>query len=100
MGNGHVQGETGGQESHTLISNEIGAHAHTVTPAASKDEETTNRPDGAYFTAGGAYGSAADAAMGGTPTSSAGGSQPHENRQPGLVLSYAIATAGVFPSRN
>ena len=98
-GNGFVLGQSGGEESHDLSSSEIGAHAHTVTPAASKDEETTNRPDGAYFTAGGAYGSAVNASMGGTPTSPTGGSQPHENRQPSLVLSFVIALEGVFPSQ-
>ena len=30
----------------------------------------------------------------------AGGSQPHENRQPYLVLNFVIALVGVFPSRN
>jgi microcystin-dependent protein len=29
-----------------------------------------------------------------------GGSQPHENRQPYLVLNFIIALVGVFPSRN
>jgi microcystin-dependent protein len=29
-----------------------------------------------------------------------GGSQPHENRQPYLVLNFIIALQGVFPSRN
>jgi microcystin-dependent protein len=30
----------------------------------------------------------------------AGGSQPHENRQPFLVLNICIALQGIFPSRN
>jgi microcystin-dependent protein len=30
----------------------------------------------------------------------AGGSQPHENRQPFLTLNICIALAGIFPSRN
>jgi microcystin-dependent protein len=29
-----------------------------------------------------------------------GGSQPHENRQPYLTLSFCIALQGIFPSRN
>lgn len=33
-------------------------------------------------------------------TDNAGGSQPHNNMQPYLVLNYIIALAGVFPSRN
>jgi microcystin-dependent protein len=31
---------------------------------------------------------------------SAGGSQPHENMQPYLVLNFCIALQGIFPSRN
>lgn len=29
-----------------------------------------------------------------------GGSQPHPNSQPSLVMNFCIATAGIFPSRN
>jgi microcystin-dependent protein len=29
-----------------------------------------------------------------------GGSQPHENRQPLLVLDFCIALQGIFPSQN
>ena len=100
MGSGFTLGQSGGEVAHTLSAGEIGAHAHTVTPAASKDEETTNRPDGAYFTSAGAYGSVANASMGGTVTSVTGGGQPHENRQPSLVLSFVIALVGIFPSQN
>ena len=32
-----------------------------------------------------------------TPT---GGSQPHENMQPFLVVNFIIALEGIFPSRN
>ena len=84
----------------TLNSSQIAAHAHTVSQPASKDEETTNRPDGAYFTEGGAYAGSANASMGGTTTSSVGGSQPHTNLQPFLALNFVIALQGIFPSRN
>lgn len=101
IGGTHAQGEAAGTETVSLTVNEIGAHAHQVTQPASKDEETTNRPDGAYYTAGGAYGSpAAGAPMGGTLTSPVGSSQPHENRQPFLVLNFVIALQGIFPSRS
>jgi microcystin-dependent protein len=32
--------------------------------------------------------------------SNVGGSQPHENRQPFLTLSFCIALQGIFPSPN
>jgi len=100
-GNSHVLGETGGEESVTLTSGQIGAHTHSVSQSASKDEETTNRPDGAFYTVGGAYGGTAGSpSMGGTPTSNAGNNQAHENRQPFLALPFVIALAGIFPSRS
>lgn len=99
-GAGHTLGEQGGTETVALTAGEIGAHSHPVTQPASKDEETTNRPDGAYFTAGGAYGTPAGTAMGGTVTSAAGGNQAHNNLQPLLTLSFVIALAGIFPSQN
>jgi microcystin-dependent protein len=30
----------------------------------------------------------------------AGGSQPHDNMQPYLVMNHVIALQGIFPSRN
>jgi microcystin-dependent protein len=32
--------------------------------------------------------------------SNVGGSQPHSNQQPYLVLNFVIALTGIFPSRN
>jgi microcystin-dependent protein len=100
-GQGHTQGETGGLESVTLNASQIADHAHLVTQPASKDEQTTNRPDGAYFTVGGAYGSSPSGpAMGGTATSAVGGSQAHTNLQPLLAIPFVIALQGIFPSRS
>jgi microcystin-dependent protein len=94
-------GETGGEEAHTLDAAEIPAHTHTVAPAASSDERTTDRPGGAYPTTGGVYASSPDSAapMGAAATSSVGG-QPHTNLQPYLTLNYVIAMQGIFPVRS
>jgi microcystin-dependent protein len=101
VGNGHTLGEASGTESVTVTVNEMAAHAHPVTQPASQDPETTNRPDGAYYTVGGAYGSSpANPAMGATATSVTGGGQPHSNLQPSLALSFVIALVGIFPSRS
>src|SRR5579864_9396945 len=40
-------GESGGEEAHTLLAQEIPAHTHTVAPLASNDERTTDHPGGA-----------------------------------------------------
>jgi microcystin-dependent protein len=101
-GDGFTLGQQGGEEAHLLTVNEIGAHSHAVTRPASDDAETTNRPDGAYFTAGGAYATAEDpdVPMGGTTTSAAGGSEPHTNVQPVAPLQFIIALQGIFPTQN
>ena len=38
--------------------------------------------------------------MAATPSVSAGGSQPHGNLQPLLVVNFVIALQGIFPSRS
>ena len=35
-----------------------------------------------------------------TTVTNYGGSQPHENRQPYLVINFIIALSGIFPSQN
>lgn len=95
-----VQGEASGSEAVTLITAQLPAHSHAI--ASTAGDQTTDRPGpSAGFAKGGAYATAADAtletAMG---TTAVGGSQPHPNLQPYLVLNYCIALQGIFPSRN
>jgi microcystin-dependent protein len=83
-------GQRGGEEQHTLVTNEAN---HGLTADA---PPTTNHPAANTLLArGGAYADGADGI-----TSTAGGNQPHENRPPFLALVYAIALVGIFPSRN
>lgn len=93
----YVEGQTGGVESITLTSSQIPGHQH-LQPASNGDEGT-NRPNNAVPARGGVYASASDGSAL-APTSSVGGGQPHENRQPFLVMNYIIALEGIFPSRN
>ena len=102
MGQGHglsnrIQGEQSGEENHTLIITEMPAHAHAQP--ASNAEQDTNRPGNAVPAKGGVYAGSTDGTVmdASTPT---GGSQPHNNMQPYLVLNYCIALQGIFPSRN
>jgi microcystin-dependent protein len=93
----YTQGEVAGVENVTLLASQMPAHTH-AQPATAGDE-TTNRPNAAVPARGGVYANAADGSnLAGT--TSAGGGQPHENRQPYLVLNYIIALEGIFPSRN
>ncbi len=101
FGNGFVQGESGGEENHTLISTEIPQHNHSLN--ASGNAAASAIPTGRMLASSGnnVY---APASAGGTldpqAVRNAGTSQAHSNMQPYLVLSFAIALQGIFPSRN
>jgi microcystin-dependent protein len=105
MGQGHILGEAGGQEAHTLTLQEMPAHIHPATADVKSGNNTTDDPTNTYpANTGGtpiySAGSNTMAPMFPTMVTNTGGSQPHENRQPYLALTYCIALQGVFPSRN
>jgi len=101
-------GEKIGQESVTLITNQMPMHTHLLVPSAAN--ATQNMPNGQFPAAlqapfNGFY--IKDANKSGNPIQmsasalqTAGGNQPHENRMPSLAISVIIALQGVFPSRN
>jgi microcystin-dependent protein len=101
-GNGHTLGEKSGETAHTIIAQELPQHTHLPVATSGAGSQTT--PGGGYLArAAGAVYAVADAHM--TPMNAAslanvGGSQPHENMQPYLVLNFCIALQGIFPSRN
>ena len=93
----YSEGQTGGAESVGLITNQLPGHQH-LQPASNGDEGT-NRPNGAVPARGGVYAASGDGSAL-APTSSVGGGQAHENRQPFVAMNYIIALQGIFPSRN
>ena len=100
FGNGHVLGERGGEQAHTLRVAEMPMHIHALagTPSAADTATPTNN----YLAAANnQYAPPANlTSMGPSSISAAGGSQPHENMQPYLTLMFVIALQGIFPSRN
>lgn len=100
-GNGHTLGEVGGQEAHTVTIQEMPAHMHFLN--ATNSPGTASIPGGSILAGApsNVYGAFQNIVpMGTEAVSSVGGSQPHENRQPYIVLNFCIALQGVFPSRN
>lgn len=103
-GTNRVVGVAGGETAHTVSISELPQHIHTVAG-------TTNFATGA--TPGGAVPAAIDTsvfpaayadagslvAMAAQAVGIAGSSQPHENMQPYLTLSFCIALQGIFPSQ-
>ena len=95
-----VYGQPGGEEMHTLITNEIPAHNHT--PVASTQGANQASPSGNLWPTGpNQYATTPlDTPMAANAIGNNTGGQPHDNRAPYLVLNFIIATTGIFPSRN
>lgn len=103
LGGGFTQGETAGQEFHTVTQSELPQHLHVLQ--ASSSVATTDTPDSSALLGSSApndlYTGASNLTpMGPTSVTSVGGSQPHENRHPFLVLNFIVALTGVFPSQS
>ncbi|MFI5032103.1 MAG: phage tail protein [Reyranellales bacterium] len=111
-------GQKAGTESTALQPAQIAAHTHTVRAAGNTDVTKNTAVPSNTVGLGQATGTdnsgktmTVNAFVSGSVTSNyvallasavstTGGSQPHENRMPSLVLNFCISTAGVFPSRN
>ena len=98
-----VQGQVAGEASHTLTISELPTHIHSLNATSAAASQIT--PGGGLLGTTAAtdpiYGNPSSlVAMDPTSISNIGGSQPHENRQPYLVLNFIVALQGIFPSRN
>jgi len=95
-------GQTGGADTVTLTLNELAEHSHGAMGfGRAGDSKTPAGADWARPEIDTPYGtSSPPGAMSAAATSATGGGQPHENRQPYLVLNYVIALQGIFPSRS
>lgn len=100
-GRSYVLAESGGVETVTLTQAQIPAHRHVALAA---NVGTSDDPTGNVWASSGsriynptlATGVVMNpGAVGGT-----GGSQPHQNLQPYLVINFIISLFGVFPQRN
>jgi microcystin-dependent protein len=98
VGNGFTQGQRAGEEFHTVNQSELPAHTHFVSASNSSGD----RSDISILAQiSNAYGPATSlTTLHPATVTNVGGSQPHENRQPLLVLNWIVALQGIFPSRN
>jgi microcystin-dependent protein len=102
MGNGHTLGEQAGSTSVTLNLSQMPTHLHMAQ--ASTNTGTSLSPGGGLVLgkrAAEIYHSPTNLmTMHPGTVSNIGGSQPHNNMMPYLVLNFIIALQGIFPSRN
>jgi microcystin-dependent protein len=100
-GGAHSMGEQGGEYAHTLTGAEMPSHIHLVRASASTQNGHSDPTDSYLGSANNAYHAPANLTpMLASTVAGAGGSQPHDNTQPYLTLSFCIAMVGIFPSRN
>ena len=98
VGQGLTLGQSGGEQTHTLTQPEMPAHTHI--PSANKGAANQGLPANNFWSATGSYAAQPNNTMNPTGTTANGGSQPHDNMSPYLVLNFIIALQGIFPSRN
>lgn len=101
-------GATPGSETVTLLSTQMPAHNHTLT--AQNASASAAAPGGGSLAKGSkggsrpgplnTYAASSNTTMAPEALSLAGGSQPHENLQPYLVVNFSIALQGIYPARN
>jgi microcystin-dependent protein len=97
---GHTLGEAAGSSSVTVNIQQLPTHIHALQ--ATNTNGAIANPNGAALGAvNNMYGSAASlTTLSPASVSNVGGSQPHNNMMPYLVLNFIIALQGIFPSRN
>lgn len=103
-----ILGELSGSPTHTLITNEIPAHTHTLNASTNGPADNTaagdllasqSRSNGG--TMPNVYGpNSNQTPMGNLAIGITGGSQPFSIMQPYLGMNYIICLFGIFPSRN
>lgn len=101
QGAGYTVGQAGGEVSHTLNVNEMPQHLHPGVGQSAASNPGVS-PAGAIWAQAPAvaFAPAPNIQMNPAAVQNSGGSQPHENQAPYLVLNFIIALVGIFPSQN
>lgn len=94
-------GEKSGVESVTLTVNQIPTHTHPLMASNSGAIQVTPQGAAPAQSVGQAYTNRlTEQVMSPQSVSPIGGSQPHENMQPFLCISFIISLYGIFPSQS
>jgi microcystin-dependent protein len=101
IGTGLIQGQSGGEQVHTLTTAEMPLHNHMAI--ASANGPNVNTPQNNFWASNTGfrpYGNTINGSMNAAALATGGGSQGHSNIAPCLTLNICIAVQGIFPSRN
>jgi microcystin-dependent protein len=101
-------GETGGEQTVTLITTELPSHSHTAMAGTNDGEPLPSantwgagaalKGHSANFYA--ASSNPTNVSMSASALATAGGNGPHNNLPPYLVLTFIIAMQGIYPTRS
>jgi len=101
VGPGFALGQSGGAETVTLTVSQIPAHSHV--PLASSSPGTQSNPQNGVWAANTTLSPYENTApsinMDPGAMGSSGGSQPHDNMIPFLVINFILSLFGIFPSQ-
>lgn len=100
----HDLGETGGEDTVTLLESEIPSHSHSLMTFGGQASGHDPGPTVSIARSIGidpysATTNSGVVAMSGNTVAPAGGDQPHNNLMPYLTLNFCIALQGVYPPR-
>lgn len=98
-------GEISGSENVTLLSTQIPAHNHSANALSAGGNQTSPANNTWATVLSGRsnlnlYGTSSNTQMNPQAVGLTGGSQPHNNLPPYLVVNFIIALQGIFPARN
>jgi microcystin-dependent protein len=101
-GNFFTQGQTGGEEAHTVTQQEMPQHIHFAQASNSDGDGPAPGNTAVLAASPTKFWNSVSAATTLAPGTigNTGGSQPHLNMQPFLTASFCIALQGIFPSQN
>jgi microcystin-dependent protein len=101
MSASHTLGEAAGSTSVTVNIQQLPTHIHGLQASPNSASPTADPTNAFLAPINGGY-AAPDALTTLEPAAvtSVGGSQPHNNMMPYLVLNFIIALQGIFPSQN
>lgn len=101
VGPGFALGQSGGAETVTLTTSQIPAHSHV--PLSLPTAGNLSSPAGGVWASTSPTtlydNTAPTIPMAATAIGSAGGSQPHDNMIPFLVINFILSLFGIFPSQ-
>jgi microcystin-dependent protein len=102
QGSSYVMGQTGGAENVTVSAGQMPAHTHPLfaSQATGSQPAVSANVLAATDTVGLYNSNAPNQTLAANVVANTGGSQPHDNFQPYLCLSFIISLFGIYPSQN